>query len=80
MIDRFIEKKIIKTVNYFPVTCIIGPRQVGKTTLARKISKLIDKDFIYIDLENPRDLIKLSDPNLFFEAHINKCVIIFSTN
>jgi len=51
MINRILEQKIIKTVNHFPVTCIIGPRQVGKTTLAKKLSQSIDKEFIYIDLE-----------------------------
>jgi predicted AAA+ superfamily ATPase len=55
MINRILEQKIIKTVNHFPVTCIIGPRQVGKTTLAKKLSQSIDKEVIYIDLENPRD-------------------------
>ena len=76
MINRIIEKKLLKTVNNFPVTGIIGPRQVGKTTLAKLLSKRIEKETIYIDLENPRDKIRLSDPNLFFEANMNKCIIL----
>ncbi len=76
MIKRNIERKLIKTINNFPVTGILGPRQVGKTTLAKKISKQINKQTIYIDLENPRDIIRLSDPNLFFESNLDKCIIL----
>jgi predicted AAA+ superfamily ATPase len=76
MLKRSIEQKLIKTINNFPVTGIIGPRQVGKTTLAKKIAGLIKKESIYLDLENPRNLVMLSDPMLFFEANIDKCIII----
>jgi len=76
MINRIIENKLLKTVNNFPVTGIIGPRQIGKTTLAKLLSNQIEKETIYIDLENPRDKIRLSDPNLFFEANIDKCIIL----
>ena len=76
MKTRFIEEKLLNTVNNFPATGIIGPRQVGKTTLAKQLIKKIDKEAVYIDIENPRDKIKLSDPVLFFENNINKCIII----
>ena len=76
MIKRSITDKLLKTISNFPITGIIGPRQVGKTTLAKEVAKHIQKPSIYIDLENPRDYIKLSDPVLFFELHIDKCVIL----
>ncbi len=76
MINRIIEKKLLKTVTNFPVTGIIGPRQIGKTTLAKLLINQIEKETIYIDLENPRDKIRLSDPNLFFEANMDKCIIL----
>jgi len=76
MKTRFIEEKLLNTVNNFPATGIIGPRQVGKTTLAKQLIKKIDKEAVYIDIENPRDKIMLSDPVLFFENNINKCIII----
>ncbi len=76
MIKRRIEKILANTISYFPVTGIIGPRQVGKTTLAKEIRKTVDKESIYIDLENPGDLNKITDPILFFENHIDKCVFI----
>ncbi|MFC2107210.1 ATP-binding protein [Bacteroidota bacterium] len=76
MIKRLIEKKLLNTINNFPITGIIGPRQVGKTTLAKEIINHIDKKTIYIDLENPRDRLKLSDPGIYFENNIDKCIII----
>tara|TARA_R110002050_G_scaffold221441_1_gene357247 strand:+ start:12521 stop:13687 length:1167 start_codon:yes stop_codon:yes gene_type:complete len=76
MIHRFIENKVEKSLRHFPVVAVIGPRQVGKTTLAKSIAKLIDKETIYIDLENPRDFAKLHDPVLYFEANQDKCIIL----
>lgn len=47
----------------FPVTAILGPRQVGKTTLAREFAA----DH-YFDLENPRDVALLEEPQLALES------------
>ena len=49
-------------LNIFPVTAILGPRQVGKTTLA----KTFRPDHIF-DLENPRDFATLENPQLALE-------------
>ncbi len=57
--DRAILEKFLST---FPVTAILGPRQCGKTTLARTLHA----DF-YFDLENPRDLARLEQPQLALE-------------
>lgn len=48
----------------FPVVGIIGARQVGKTTLARQLSKRDWKAVTVFDLEDPRDLARLADPML----------------
>jgi len=69
MIERLISGNLDEILTYFPVLGIIGPRQVGKTTLAKSMIHRVDKDYIYIDLKNPADLTKLTDPVLFFEAH-----------
>ncbi|MEM1405296.1 MAG: ATP-binding protein [Bacteroidota bacterium] len=66
----------MESIQYFPVTGIIGPRQVGKTTLSKDILQFIDKKGIYLDLENPRDSNQLADPVLFFESNKDKCVIL----
>ncbi len=53
---------------------LIGPRQVGKTTLAHEIA---DEDgAVYLDLELPSDRAKLSDPELFFAQYTDKLVIL----
>jgi uncharacterized protein len=49
-------------IGTFPVTAILGPRQCGKTTLARCFNP--DHSF---DLENPRDLARLDQPQLALE-------------
>lgn len=76
MIDRIKTKELIEVLNYFPVLGIVGPRQVGKTTLAKIITSKINKESLYIDLENPEDQAKLTDPVLFFENNEDKCVIL----
>ena len=74
MIDRKITKKLRATIAQVPVVVLLGARQVGKTTLAKTLSK--DIESIYLDLEAPEDLIKLSDPTSFLSAHADKLVIL----
>lgn len=57
-----------------PAVALLGARQVGKTTLAKAIAK--DIRSIYLDLEAPEDLLKLSDPSSFLSAHADKLVIL----
>ena len=47
------EEEVLKSLGYNPITAILGPRQCGKTTLARKISETSKSTFF--DLENPVD-------------------------
>lgn len=54
--------EIKKLLKVFPVAAILGARQCGKTTLARQLP--YDH---YFDLENPRDLSRLDNPQLAFE-------------
>ncbi len=57
------QAQVRQLLGVFPITAILGPRQVGKTTLARTFSP----DHIF-DLENPRDLIRLEQPQLALES------------
>lgn len=65
MIKRNLEKQIFDSLKHFPVVAILGPRQVGKTTLAKEIKKKVSKKVIYLDLELTSDLNKLNEPELF---------------
>ena len=76
MVERHLVHELLELIEYFPVTGIIGPRQVGKTTLSQNLSSKINKEIIYLDLENPKDQVQLEDPVLFFEQHVNRCVIL----
>lgn len=76
MILRFITDSLQETLSYFAVTGIVGPRQVGKTTLVKYLLKYLEKETVYLDIENPKDLAKLNDPVLFFERNQDKCVIL----
>ena len=53
---------------------ILGPRQVGKTTLSQQLAKNIKS--VYLDLEEPRDIQKLSDPNFYFDQQDDRLIII----
>ncbi len=63
MIDRKTDfKEVKKRIQDYRVTAILGPRQCGKTTLAQRF-----KAKEYFDLENPRDLVRLDNPQLALE-------------
>ena len=74
MIARFIYPQIEDALRRQAAVALIGPRQVGKTTLALQIGK--EKSAVYLDLEDSNDRAKLANPVLFLEAHENKLVIL----
>ena len=74
MYRREIRHKIIERLAQNPAVAILGPRQVGKTTLALEIAK--HQPAIYLDLENPQDLQKLQDPANYLSLHTDKLVIL----
>jgi len=76
MIKRIAENKVLRLIRKFPAVGIIGPRQSGKTTLAKIIAKNIKKHTIYLDLENPDDLLKLQNPTIFLEENSDKLVVL----
>ena len=53
---------------------IIGPRQVGKTTLALAVAQ--DQPSLYLDLESKADRDKLSDPELFLKLYTDQLVML----
>lgn len=76
MIHRAVTDTILRNLAAFPAANIIGPRQVGKTTLARYLQTRLDKPSIYLDLQDEQDLDKLASPGLFLREHADKCVVI----
>jgi len=76
MINRRISSEIKDSLSFFPVVSIIGPRQVGKTTLAKQIMSESAKQTLYLDLELQSDLFKLNDAELFLSQHSEKLIVI----
>lgn len=59
MIARRIRGKIESRLAHLPAVALLGPRQVGKTTLALEISE--SRKSVYLDLESPSDREKLAE-------------------
>ncbi len=74
MIDRRISEKIRTGLRRQAAVALIGPRQVGKTTLSREIER--EQGGLYLDLESPRDRAKLVEPELFLRQHMDRLVIL----
>jgi len=74
MIRRQKFDELKELINTFPSVALLGPRQVGKTTLALEIAKSYDS--IYLDLESELDKAKLGNPAYYFEQHKDKLIIL----
>ena len=75
MISRRLLPLIEHSLTEFPAVALLGPRQAGKTTLARIIAQKRPTS-LYLDLERPSDLAKLTDPELFLSRHTDQLVVM----
>lgn len=74
MLDRQITSAVNDALIRQAAVALIGPRQVGKTTLALALGE--QRDALYLDLEDRDDRNRLSNPALFFEAVEDRLVIL----
>ncbi len=74
MIPRQKSQLVCTRLDQFPAVALLGPRQVGKTTLAELIAK--ERASIYLDLEDAADREKLTDAALYLSGHEDKLVIL----
>jgi len=65
MIPRQKSQLVRARLDQFPAVALLGPRQVGKTTLAELVAE--ERPSVYLDLEDPADREKLADAALFGE-------------
>jgi uncharacterized protein len=65
----------IERLAYYPGVVLLGPRQVGKTTLARAIAAR-NPDAVFLDMERASDRARLQDVEAFFVAHQNQLVVL----
>jgi len=75
MYQRLSQQKLIQRLQQFPAVGLLGPRQVGKTTLAFA-QKALYPDALYLDLELPSAQRQMDDPEAFLMAHAQQLVIL----
>ena len=76
MIQRSIEKELLGQINDMPAVAVLGPRQVGKTTLVKFLETRFSKTVIYLDLESNQDRNRLQDAELYLSENQNNVVVI----
>ncbi len=73
-IARAAERSLDELLDHFPVVGLLGPRQCGKSTLAKRVCA--KRTVVYLDLELPSDLNKLTDAEAFLRANQNRLVCL----
>ena len=74
MIQRYAESFLRKYLEEFPAVALVGPRQVGKTTLALEVAG--QQNSVYLDLESDADRIKLNDPVLYLSRYHDELLVL----
>lgn len=74
MIERIHRKSVDEALNNQAGVVLLGPRQVGKTTLAQDIAEA--RDAVYLDMELSADRQILEEPNLYLDEQVGRLVII----
>jgi predicted AAA+ superfamily ATPase len=74
MIPRRIQSLVRDRLEHLPAVALLGPRQVGKTTMALAIAA--DRKSVYLDLESPLDREKLADATFYLSEHEDELVIL----
>ena len=75
MKPRFQLAPLRRLLGQFPAVALLGPRQVGKTTLARALAETAPAS-VYLDLESPADAAKLVEPEAYLAGHDDKLVVL----
>ena len=76
MINRDALNTLSQRLHEAPAAVLLGPRQVGKTTLALELAENWASGAVYLDLERPADRLRLDDADSFLRAQGNKLVIL----
>jgi uncharacterized protein len=76
MIERFLTLELLEQVADMPAVAVLGPRQVGKTTLVKFLESRISKNVIYLDLESNQDRNRLQDAELYLSERQDDLIVI----
>ena len=74
MLKRRLEPTLHRLLDSNPAVALIGPRQVGKTTLALEVAR--ERRAVYVDLELPSDRAKISDVEQYCAENADSLVIV----
>lgn len=74
MISRRIEALVRDRLGHMPAVALLGPHQVGKTTIAQAIAK--GRKSIYLDLESHLDREKFTDAAFYLSGHEDDLVVL----
>lgn len=74
-IHRNLTKDIQRRLREMPAVAILGPRQCGKSTLAKRIVSRVENS-LYLDMEKTSDLNKLRDPEAFFDLNRGRLICL----
>ena len=74
-VDRPVQKTLKEQLSRIPAVAVLGPRQCGKSTLAKVFMDKAASSLI-IDLERPADLRSLSDPEAYFKINEDRLICI----
>ncbi|ADB42904.1 hypothetical protein CLV58_11539 [Spirosoma oryzae] len=76
MINRLIAPELVELLADRPAVALVGPRQVGKTTLVNSLAAQFETQPLYLDLESSQDLARLQDAELYLSDRQRQLVII----
>ena len=78
MLKRLLESRVRQALKRSPAVALLGPRQVGKTTLALAVGDALRSERVplYLDLESDADRAKLTQPELYLADHADELVIL----
>lgn len=75
MIERLLQVELRQRLGFYPAVAILGPRQVGKTTLAGAIAAE-HPGALFLDLERESDRAVLAQPELFFAGQRDRLLVL----
>lgn len=75
MFQRTLEPFVERHLRTTPCVCLLGSRQVGKTTLARSIASR-HENTLFFDMERESDRAALANPELFLPAHRDRLIVL----
>ncbi|RYD61500.1 MAG: ATP-binding protein, partial [Verrucomicrobiaceae bacterium] len=77
MIERRIASRLTDLIGSNPAVALLGPRQVGKTTLVKTLQSRLPLPSTYLDLEIPSQRVRLGiDPELYLSHRIDQTIIL----